>query len=154
MLADIGTGSGCLAVTLALERPGARVWATDLSADALKLARKNVVRYELGETASRCCTATCSARCRPDVRFDVIVSNPPYVTEAELPALQPEVRDYEPRWRFPARRARPGRTEPPCTAACWPKRPPYLKPGGWLLLEVGQGQAEAVAEAAARDSGV
>ena len=63
LLADIGTGSGCLAVTLACEMPAAQLWATDLSGDALTLARKNVVRYGLEEPRDPAIRAICSAPC-------------------------------------------------------------------------------------------
>jgi len=150
-LADIGTGSGCLAVTLALEQPGARVWATDISADALTLARKNVARYGLGERVTLL-HGDLTGPLPPDLGFHVIVSNPPYVTEAQLPALQPEVRDYEPTL---ALSGEPGAAGPDGTALhrrLLAEAPVHLTPGGWLLLEVGQGQADAVAEAA-RDFG-
>ena len=150
-LADIGTGSGCLAVTLALEHPGARVWATDLSADALKLARKNVARYALAERV----TLLHGDLLGPlpfGLRFDIIVSNPPYVLEADLPGLQPEVRDYEP---VLALSGEPGAAGPDGTALhrrLLAEAPAHLGPGGRLLMEVGQGQAEAVAQSA-RDFG-
>ena len=150
-LADIGTGSGCLAVTLALERPGARVWATDLSADALKLARKNVARYEVGERVTLS-QGDLLGPLPPDLRFEVIVSNPPYVTEAELPGLQPEVRDYEPVLALSGEAGAAGADGTALHRRLLADAPAHLAPGGWLLMEVGQGQAEAVAQAA-HDSG-
>ena len=78
-LADIGTGSGCLAVTLACERPDATVWATDLSPDALKLARKNVVRYGLAERV-QLLYGDLLGPLPQGLKYNVIVSNPPYVT--------------------------------------------------------------------------
>ena len=143
--ADIGTGSGILAVTLALERPAARAWATDLSADALKTARKNVVRHGVGDRVTLL-PGDLLAPLPPDVHLDVIVSNPPYVREAELPDLQPEVRDYEPAM---ALSGSPGATGGDGTALhrrLLDEAEDNLKPGGWLLMEVGRGQAEAVAE--------
>ena len=150
-LADIGTGSGCLAVTLALEHPGARVWATDLSADALKLARKNVARYALAERVTFL-HGDLLGPLPSGLRFDIIVSNPPYVLEADLPGLQPEVRDYEP---VLALSGEPGAAGPDGTALhrrLLAEAPAHLGPGGRLLMEVGQGQAEAVAQSA-RDFG-
>ncbi len=143
--ADIGTGSGILAVTLALERPDARAWATDLSADALKTARKNVVRHGVGDRVTLL-PGDLLAPLPPGVHLDVIVSNPPYVREAELPDLQPEVRDYEPTM---ALSGSPGATGADGTALhrrLLDEAEDRLKPGGWLLMEVGRGQAEAVAE--------
>ncbi len=146
-LADIGTGSGCLAVTLAAERPEARVWATDLSGDALKEARKNVVRYGLLDRVTLLHGDLLGPL--PEVlRFDVVVSNPPYITEAEVLGLQPEVRDYEP---ILALSGQPGAVGSDGTALhrrLLSESRVFLKPGGTLLLEVGQGQAQRVAEMA------
>ena len=150
-IADVGTGSGCLAVTLAAELPDARVWATDLSQNALKLARKNVVRYGLEDRVTLL-LGDLLGPLPQGARLDVIVSNPPYVTESELPSLQPEVRDYEP---VLALSGEPGASGPDGTdlhRRLLRESPAFLTPGGWLLLEVGQGQAESVAEAA-RDLG-
>lgn len=150
-IADIGTGSGCLAVTLALERPGARVWATDLSADALKLARKNVVRYDLTERVTLL-GGDLLGPLPPGLRFEIIVSNPPYVAEAERPALPPEVRDYEPALALSGEPGAAGADGTRLHRRLLASAPAHLTPGGWLLMEVGQGQAEAVAQAA-RDGG-
>jgi len=151
MLADIGTGSGCLAVTLASELPTSRIWATDLSADALKLARKNVVRYALEERVTLL-RGDLLAPLPPELRCDVILSNPPYITEAEMSTLQPEVRDYEPRLALSGDGGASGTDGTALHRRLLAEAPAYLKPGGWLLLEVGLGQAKIVAEAA-RDAG-
>jgi len=150
-IADIGTGSGCLAVTLALERPDAQVWATDLSGDTLKLARKNVARYALQERVMLS-QGDLLGPLPADLRFDVIVSNPPYVSEAELPTLQPEVRDYEPALALSGEPGAAGEDGSGLHRRLLAASPAYLTPGGWLLMEVGQGQAEAVAQSA-RDLG-
>ncbi len=146
-MADIGTGSGCLAVTLAAERPDAQVWATDLSGDALKEARKNVVRYGLGERVTLL-HGDLLGPLPMGLRLDLIVSNPPYVTEAELKDLQPEVREYEPRLALSGFGDAAGADGTALHRRILTEAPPFLKPGGWVLLEVGQGQAERVAEAA------
>jgi len=146
-LADIGTGSGCLAVTLACERPDAKVWATDLSADALKEARKNVARYGLEERVTLLHGDLLGPL--PDgLRLDIVVSNPPYVTEAELPDLQPEVRDYEPRLALSGLGSAAGSDGTGLHRRILAEARPFLKPGGCVLLEVGLGQAPLVAEAA------
>ncbi len=150
-LADIGTGSGCLAVTLASELPTSRVWATDLSADALKLAKKNVVRYALEERVTLLC-GDLLAPLPPELRCDVIVSNPPYITEVEMSTLQPEVRDYEPRLALSGDGDASGTDGTALHRRLLTETPAHLKPGAWLLLEVGLGQAEIVADAA-RDAG-
>jgi release factor glutamine methyltransferase len=142
-LADIGTGSGCLAVTLALERPDSHVWATDLSPDALTLARKNVVRHGLKARVTLA-LGDLLAPLPPDVRFDVIVSNPPYIPQAEVPTLQPEVRDYEPLLALSGDGDAAGLDGTALHRRLLREAPAYLQPNGWLLLEVGQGQAETV----------
>ena len=151
VLADIGTGSGCLSVTLALEIPEAQVWATDLCANALKLARKNVVRYALEDRVTLL-RGDLLAPLPLELRCAVIVSNPPYITEAEISGLQPEVRDYEPRLALSGDGEATGQDGTALHRRLLLEAPTYIKPGGWLLLEVGMGQAETVAEAA-RDAG-
>ena len=147
VLADIGTGSGCLAVTVALEIPEAQVWATDLSGDALKLARKNIVRYALEERVTLL-RGDLLVPLPPELRCAVIVSNPPYIPEAEISGLQPEVRDYEPRLALSGDGEATGLDGTALHRRLLLEAPPYLKPRGWLLLEVGMGQAQTVAEAA------
>jgi release factor glutamine methyltransferase len=99
---DIGTGSGCIAVTLAIERPDLRVTATDSSVSALAVASRNVSLCGTGFSPSG------RAEARPTLvasdilsafvrDFDWIVSNPPYISAAEVETLAPEVRDHEPR---------------------------------------------------------
>ena len=149
-LADIGTGSGCLAVTLACEMPASQVWATDLSPDALKLARKNVVRYGLEEQVTLI-PGDLLAPLPPGLKYDVIVSNPPYITEAEVSTLQPEVRDYEPRLALSGDGPASGADGTALHRRLLAEAPFYLKPGGWLLLELGQGQAEIVADVARKE---
>ncbi|HEY4574276.1 MAG TPA: peptide chain release factor N(5)-glutamine methyltransferase, partial [Thermoanaerobaculia bacterium] len=89
---DVGTGSGILAVTLALEIPGSRMVATDLSPGALAVAARNVRR--LGARVSLVNTDLAAGL--DLARFDLVVSNPPYIDPAEAPSLSPEVRDFEP----------------------------------------------------------
>ncbi len=146
-LADIGTGSGCLAVTLALERPDAQLWATDLSLDALKTARKNVVRYGLADRVTLL-PGDLLGPLPPDVRLDAVVSNPPYITVAEVPHLQPEVQGYEPLLALSGNGDAAGLDGTALHRRLITESPAVLKPGGWLLLEVGLGQAETVATAA------
>jgi release factor glutamine methyltransferase len=89
---DVGTGSGAIALAIADEHPGASVTATDVSADALALARENAAL--LGLAVEFVETSLLDGLAGP---FELVVSNPPYVSEAEAPTLQPEVRDWEPR---------------------------------------------------------
>jgi release factor glutamine methyltransferase len=90
---DIGTGSGCLAITFALECPGATVVATDISAEALTIAAGNATRLGAGADVTFVHAASTAAESGP---FDLVVSNPPYVPEGDREALQPEVRLHEP----------------------------------------------------------
>ncbi len=93
--ADLGTGSGCIAVTLAAERPKWRGVAVDISSGALQVAQKNAQKHK---TLSRLCLiqGDFSFPILSPGRFDLIVSNPPYISESEYPDLSREVRDFEP----------------------------------------------------------
>ena len=92
-VADIGTGSGCIAVTVAAERPHVHVVATDISRPALDVARHNAARAGV---SPRIEFLECAYLSGTTGTFDFILSNPPYVTESEYEELQPEVREYEP----------------------------------------------------------
>lgn len=97
-VADLGTGSGCLAVTLALELEDARVWGTDLSGEAVEVARENAQRLE-AEVDFRVADGVDGLRAVVSERgtpLELIVSNPPYVEASESDSLAPEVADYEP----------------------------------------------------------
>jgi release factor glutamine methyltransferase len=91
-VADLGTGSGCIAITLAAEVPGMSVTATDVSPTALDVARANAMALDVEVSFVECSWADSL-----DGRFDLIVSNPPYVTSEELEAVDRDVRDFEPR---------------------------------------------------------
>ncbi len=93
---DLGTGSGCLAIALTHYAPQAKVDATDVSGPALELARRNAETNHLSERI-RFCEGDLFAAAPPDARFDLIVSNPPYIPTARIETLEAEVRDYEPR---------------------------------------------------------
>jgi release factor glutamine methyltransferase len=103
-VADIGTGSGCLAVALAYELPHARVYAMDVSGEALAIARRNAERNGVSERVTffeadllaPFLTSGDSVHRDVPARFDVIVSNPPYISEGEKTGLEREVRDHEP----------------------------------------------------------
>jgi release factor glutamine methyltransferase len=136
---DIGTGSGILAITLALELPHATVTATDISSDALATAQQNAraldanrIRFAVSDLF-----AGFSDALPDDVRFDCIVSNPPYVSIGE--ALEPEVRDYEPATALYA-----GEDGLAIYRLLMPDAFAHLEPGGHLLLEIGHGQREAL----------
>jgi release factor glutamine methyltransferase len=135
-IVDVGTGSGCIAVSLAVERPRARVVATDLSPAALAVARRNAVRHGVEERVS-----LIQADLVGDVirSADAIVSNPPYVPLRDRSALPPEVRDHE-----PARALYGGEDGLDVIRRLVAVAADRLAPGGWLLLEFGYGQDAAV----------
>lgn len=126
-IADVGTGSGCLAVTLALEQPQARVTATDISPAALEVARGNA--QALGAAVN---FVPCDLLAGVTGVFDLIVSNPPYVAEAELASLQPEVREHEPRTALVA-----GPRGDEIYSRLIAQAAARLRAGGWLVLELG-----------------
>jgi release factor glutamine methyltransferase len=132
---DLGTGSGALAVTLALGRPGARVTAVDLSADALEVARANAAA--LG-AAVELLAGDLFAPLPAGARFDVIVSNPPYVPTGELAGLQREVR-REPRLALDG-----GPDGLALLRRIVEAAPRWLAPGGALLLEMHETHLEAL----------
>jgi release factor glutamine methyltransferase len=141
LILDIGTGSGCIAVSVAMEVPGALVFATDLSGAALRVAEHNAARQNvagrieflegdlfgplegLGLEAS----------------FDLVISNPPYVSREELNRLQPEIRLFEPEMALYG-----GDDGMEFIRRIVDRAPSYLKPGGALMLEIGYGQSEEV----------
>ena len=134
-LLDIGTGSGILAITLALELPHATVTATDISAPALAVAQQNA--RALGADHVRFVTSDLFATLE-DARFDCIVSNPPYVATGEL--LETQVRDYEPATALYA-----GADGLAIYRRLIPEARAHLEPRGHLLLEIGHGQRESIA---------
>lgn len=135
---DLGTGSGCLAITLALAHPTARVFATDVSADALAVARANAER--LG--ASAVTFAQGAHVAGADLPVDLIVCNPPYVPLRDRATLAPEVRDHEPPVALFA--GDDGLDE---IMAILQRCPWWLSGSGRLLMEIGQGQETTVREA-------
>ena len=133
---EVGTGTGCIAIALAAKCPDAKVLATDISSDALALAKenaqKNHVRIEFLQGDG-------FAAVPKETQFDLIISNPPYIPSAEIETLELEVRDFDPRpaldggadgqdfYRMFAARAKS-----------------FLKPGGRIMLEFGDGQAPVI----------
>lgn len=134
---DLCTGSGCIAAALATEFPKAHITATDLSSKALDVARENLAfaanRTELLQGnlfdifGSR--------------QFDLIVSNPPYISENDCRTLPPEVRDYEPMEALSG-----GRDGLAILRKIAQYAPKYINSGGWLVVEIGMGQVRAVSE--------
>jgi release factor glutamine methyltransferase len=140
-IVDVCTGSGCIAVAIARLRPCARVIATDLSNLSLNVARQNATRHEVCERI----TWFEGDLLRPLAEqglegcIDVIVSNPPYIAEADWSTLQPEVRLFEPRGALVAG---PQGTE--LHERLLREAGLYLSPSGALILEIGAGQARAM----------
>jgi release factor glutamine methyltransferase len=145
-IADACTGCGCLAAALALERPRALIVATDLSAAALEVARGNFVRHRV---AGRVRTVQTDLLDGIEGRFDLIVANPPYVSERDRPALQPEVRDYEPSIALYG-----GRDGLAIVRRLVDKAAAHLEPGGMLLFECGYWQNGEVTELIAAAPGL
>jgi len=136
LLADIGTGSGALAITLAEEVPESEVVACDRSREALAVARANRERFPSGP---RVALLQCDL-CAPCGRvFGGIVANLPYVRSADMPQLSRHIREHEPAG------ALDGGSDGLCVIRRMVEQAPaHLLSGGWLLLEVGDGQAESV----------
>jgi release factor glutamine methyltransferase len=129
LVLDVGTGSGAIALAIEDEHPSARVTGIDVSEDALVLARENAaaaglnVRFEQADVREGL-----------SGRYDLVVSNPPYISAGELETLEPEVRDWEPRIATLGEE----HTELVARAAR-----EVLDPGGWLVLEIAAGAREA-----------
>ncbi len=136
-IADVGTGSGCIALALAKELPQAEIHATDVSVAALEVARANAARHRL-ESRIRFREADLLAGVE-DNSFDFIVSNPPYVGESEEDQVQLEVRRFEPRNAVFG-----GATGTEVIARLIPQAHAALKPGGRLVMEVSGTIAEEV----------
>lgn len=141
VIADIGTGSGCIAVSLARRLPRAALYATDCSAEALRVARRNAEHHDVaanitwfeGDLLEPLRSNGLSGR------VNIIVSNPPYITERDWEALQPEVRLYEPRVALAG-----GEDGLAVYRRLVRESADLLCEGGWLIMEVGQGQVHPV----------
>ena len=160
---DFGTGSGCLAIALAVKCPAAQITAVDVSPDALALAKQNAGRHNAAERieflqsngfAALHNESEGGAPRRPDspkeewgsrssplrkMEFDLIISNPPYIPSAEIATLQPEVRDFDPRAALDG-----GVDGLDFYRKLAMESKPFLKPGGKIMLEFGDGQAGAI----------
>lgn len=137
-VADIGTGSGCIALSLARECPAAVVHATDISGEALAAARENAVRLGLeGAVLFHAGDLLDALEAGMVGRVDLVVSNPPYVRAGDFPALPPEVRLHEP---YRSLVAGPEGTEVQLRLMGQALR--WLAPGGWLMMEGGGDQMD------------
>jgi release factor glutamine methyltransferase len=135
---DIGTGSGCIAISIALEQPRAEVYATDVSEDALRVARDNAsafgaagrVRFHRGDLFAGL-----------DGPFQIVVSNPPYVASSEVEGLDPEVAAHDPRSALDG-----GASGVEVYRLLIEEAPGRMAPGALLVLEIGEDQGAAVAD--------
>ena len=138
-LVDVGTGSGCIALALARELPQAEVHATDISPEALEIARANAARHEL-EQRIQFHQADLLAGLQ-DRAFDYVVSNPPYIGEWEADSVEAQVRRFEPRLALFA-----GPSGLEVFARLIPQARSALQPGGWLVMEMGHASRDQVCQ--------
>ena len=140
-IVDVGTGSGCIPITLAKELPCAEVYATDISADALEVAARNAKRLGAERQVKFLESDLLSRLLEPELlgSFDFVVSNPPYVGHDELADVQREVREFEPRlaWGDLAHGEE-------IYARLFPQAQQLLKPGGSVVVEIGYNKKDAV----------
>lgn len=147
LVVDVGTGSGCIAVSIACDRPDARVHAIDVSSEALAVARRNAerlgrldhVHFHAGDLLQPVASLVGT--------IDLVVSNPPYVDRAGAAALEPEVREHE-----PALALFPDGDVESVYRRLIPAALPLLRHGGWIITEVGIGMAERIRQLC-RDAG-
>ena len=135
---DFGTGSGCLAIALAVKCPAAHVHALDISETALQLARTNAARHGVEQRVQFHCGDGFTAL-PAGVKFDLIVANPPYIPSAEIATLEPEVRDHDPRLALDG-----GADGLDFYRRLASESGAWLRAGGRLMAEFGDGQADAV----------
>lgn len=150
VLVDVGTGSGCVAVALATILGNARIVAVDRSPQALAVAKGNAERHAVAEKIEWMESDLLSALREQGMvgTVDIIVSNPPYIAEADWAGLQPEVREFEPRSALFS-----GPTGTEFHERLLRESKEFLVPGGTLVMEIGQGQCAAVRQMAERIGG-
>ncbi len=128
-IVDVGTGSGCIAIALAKELPRAEIEGVDISGEAIEIARANAVRLECEHVQFRVNDLLAGF---PEASYDFVVSNPPYVGEDEPDKVQRQVREYEPKMAVFA-----GPKGMDVYRRLIPQAQRVLKPGGWLVMEIG-----------------
>jgi release factor glutamine methyltransferase len=141
-LADVGTGSGCIAIAIAIAKhaPQARLVATDVSAAALAVARENAAAHQVADRIEFL-EGDLLSMLPAERQFDIVVSNPPYIGTMEQNTLAPQVRDHEPHSALFG-----GESGTETIARLVPQSAERLKPGGWLILEVSPLVADAVVQ--------
>ena len=135
---DLGTGTGCIAIALAAKCPNAKIFASDISPDALALAKENAAKNNVQIEFLQ---GNGFAALPSDAPFDLIISNPPYISTAEIETLQPEVRDFDPRQALDG-----GADGLDFYRLLATEATRFLKPDGKIMLEFGDGQAPAIRE--------
>ena len=138
---DVGTGSGCIAVTLLCERTDARAFGLDISEAALVVARENARALGVEDRITLRVSDCFAALDRSTEQFDLIVSNPPYVSAKALPGLQREVRDHEPLVALS-----PGGDGLSVIRRLLTEAPDFLRTNGHLLMEIGFDQGDTIRE--------
>ena len=138
-VADLGTGSGCIAIAFAVERPSWRLVAVDLSAAALRVAARNAAKHGVADRIAFVESDFAEPETAWHGAFDAVVSNPPYIPEEEWRGLEPEVRDHEPK-----RALVPGPTGNEAYEVIVRAAAAMLRPGGLLALELGWKSEEPV----------
>lgn len=144
-LLEIGTGSGAISIALAKELPEAKITATDLSPKALSVAEENAAKNRVRDQI-RFLQGDLFQPVPKGAAFDLVVSNPPYITRGQLSSLMPEVRDYEPRIALDG-----GKDGLDFFRRALPAVAGYLRSGGWFLAELGAGQDRQVLEIAQKN---
>jgi release factor glutamine methyltransferase len=146
LVADVGTGSGCIAIAVAKTCPHATLWATDISWPALMVAQRNALQQDVGKQIKFVQADLLGPFAATEEGiFDAIVSNPPYIPEGELDGLQSEVKRYEPRLALAG-----GADGMTYYRRLLPAAAVLLKPAGCLIVELGIGQLNAVGTLAER----
>lgn len=139
-VADIGTGSGCIAISLLNELREAQAVATDISAAALRVAQRNAERHSVNDRLTLI-ESDCFSKLDVGAPFSLIVSNPPYVADGEMRNLPREVRDYEPQAALAS-----GPDGLSVIRRLLREAPTFLRSGGYFVLEIGFGQSEAIGQ--------
>jgi release factor glutamine methyltransferase len=154
---DFGTGTGCIAIAIAVKCPNAKITALDISPEALALAKQNAETSKVAEritflagdgfaavqpAGQASCMSSVSTNTtdrKPVPLFDLIISNPPYIASAEIATLEPEVRDFDPRAALDG-----GADGLDFYRRLAAEAGPFLKPAGKIMVEFGDGQADAI----------
>ena len=138
---DMGTGSGCIAVALATELPYARIWAVDRTPASLSIAQKNARTHQVSHRITFACGDLLTPVSSGVPFFDLLVTNPPYIASQVLDTLQPEVRAWEPRVALDG-----GADGLDFYGRLLYDGPDYIRPGGWLVAEIGETQKDALVQ--------